>query len=867
MLDAFLYERTHYYSFFVFRFNFFCYCSFLNNEADLIFFMLTCELKKNRIGFSRAFTCIGIVLILSLFSGILTIPMTEAGVGHRSSVESITAAKTMSGSATLVILTTDSAGKPLKGVGIWNPLNTVTGQFVKDAGGLTNSAGIWTIAGLEPANYNIVASGGNNYGTIGVYVKLIEGEQKTLTFVMQPQGFITGKVKYTNGTAVVGCYVDAGTESNAYGYVSHSDANGNYIITNLVAGTYEVRALIPGGDGSGDSEDWISVRGVQVSVDKTTSGVDLIITQNAPPPPTNLRFNVTLTGADFKWAFPKGNGGSPITSVTLYIVDVDTGSTRTSSGPRNMNWYSGFSFDFVGGHNYEAYVTSTNVVGESEPSNKVNFKALFPPGSIEKISVKTGNSYVYLNWTTPDSGGSPITQYRIRRAASNQVLTDVFATVPGTQNYFNDTTVTNGLTYNYDVHPVNKLGSTWGSNVVSGTPGVPAPPQNLRSISSGLDGVKFEWNPSEVTGGNILGYRIYTGSIGKTLLKEVPWNVTTYTDYNVTYGVRYFYNVKAYNLYGESSPSNAIDAQMPPSPPQNLKAKGGNGFVYLTWIAPNMKTLVDSYTILRKGGNELEWTQIGSSPGANNFFNDTNEGNHNGPLNNTDYQYCVTASVYYAESARSNVVNTRTGITLLRVVIKDSNGIALQGAGISSTNQPYGQKLLDSSTGADGTLIFANILPGSYTVNAQKTKYISSSGTVVVEECKSAEILIALSLAPTKGSVKLTVKDSAGASISGCSLSSTTQPEGQAVLSIVSSTEGITTFNELTPGRYTFQVTKNGYLTNNGSGTVVAGSTTDINMTLQAQQTGIPGFPLESMMLGILIFTAWLWVNVRKDSL
>jgi hypothetical protein len=96
----------------------------------------------------------------------------------------------------------------------------------------------------------------------------------------------------------------------------------------------------------------------------------------------------------------------------------------------------------------------------------------------------------------------------------------------------------------------------------------------------------------------------------------------------------------------------------------NLTAKAGSGSVYLSWEPPEFSGVwgVDEYDILRKGGRETEWTYIGVVDGSLTHFNDTNEGFHNGPLSGTTYQYYITATIYYSESAPSNTVTATTSL-------------------------------------------------------------------------------------------------------------------------------------------------------------------------------------------------------------
>ncbi|MEW5961074.1 MAG: PKD domain-containing protein, partial [Chloroflexota bacterium] len=75
------------------------------------------------------------------------------------------------------------------------------------------------------------------------------------------------------------------------------------------------------------------------------------------------------------------------------------------------------------------------------------------------------------------------------------------------------------------------------------------------TIEAGGTALQWDAGPPD---DNILGYRIYranVGTIGFTLLADVPANITTYTDATATCGKTYF--VTSYNSAGESLPSTA----------------------------------------------------------------------------------------------------------------------------------------------------------------------------------------------------------------------------------------------------------------------------------------------------------------------
>jgi hypothetical protein len=118
----------------------------------------------------------------------------------------------------------------------------------------------------------------------------------------------------------------------------------------------------------------------------------------------------------------------------------------------------------------------------------------------------------------------------------------------------------------------------------------------------------------------------------------------------------------------------------------------------------------------------------------------------------------------------------------------------------------------------------------------------------------------------TTGNLKVIVQDKDGVVIAGASVSSSSQPNGQPALSGTTGTDGIATFFEILPGTYTLQASKVGYVSGSAQWNVASGSTGSIGITLQGQSSGgggVPGFPYETVAIGILL-TIWITLSRAK---
>lgn len=183
------------------------------------------------------------------------------------------------------------------------------------------------------------------------------------------------------------------------------------------------------------------------------------------------------------------------------------------------------------------------------------------PGAPTLTSATAGDASVDLAWTPPASdGGSPISGYRIYRGTSSggeTLLTSVVVTTT-----FHDASVTNGVTYYYEVAAMNGVGEGPRSNELAATPtapsGVPgAPTLSAKALRTG--GVKLTWTVPSSGGSSITGYNVYRGtsSTSQPLLVSLG-PVTTYTDTTTARSVTYWYYVTAINANGEGPKSNLV---------------------------------------------------------------------------------------------------------------------------------------------------------------------------------------------------------------------------------------------------------------------------------------------------------------------
>jgi len=276
--------------------------------------------------------------------------------------------------------------------------------------------------------------------------------------------------------------------------------------------------------------------------------------------PSEPRLLATLSGDQFvrlSWLAPANSGETAIINYTVY-----RGTSPLSLSPLEILGPVTEYNDtlVVNDHTYYYKVTATNSQGEGAASEI----ALATPSAFSEVpsppqnpQAHSGNSYVLVEWQPPSSSGTgPVTNYKVYRGTSSGSL-ELLTTV-GTVQEYNDTTVTNGVTYYYAITAVNSAGEGNMSSVISATPNPPSPatepgpPQDLEG-NAGESYVNLTWDaPADDGGAAITNYKVYRGtSSGSTTLLETIGVQLWYNDTTSEGGTTYFYKVTAFNSVGE----------------------------------------------------------------------------------------------------------------------------------------------------------------------------------------------------------------------------------------------------------------------------------------------------------------------------
>jgi fibronectin type 3 domain-containing protein len=336
-----------------------------------------------------------------------------------------------------------------------------------------------------------------------------------------------------------------------------------------------------------DQEYFYLINAINVIGNSSNSSIKSAIPMNDyPGEPLNLIAYPGRSNVSLAWDEPSSMGSGAFSYYRIY----------RGTSPGSLNWLTNTvaqlynDTNVANGTQYYYQVSAVNTNGEGGRSLEVSAIPRDIPAAPLNFQATGGNNVVTLSWNVPISnGGTPITQYFIYRGEISGSLS--LLTTVGAVTTYVDTWVSNGQTYYYQISANNSVGEGPLTAEVSAIPrSVPSAPLSLLATAGDLQ-VSLSWTvPADNGGASITGYRIYrslTPMGSQTLIAEIA-PITTYTDYTVTNGIEYWYNVSAVNIVGEGLQSEG--AQATPvgeaSAPQNFAATAGNQQVALTWTTP-----------------------------------------------------------------------------------------------------------------------------------------------------------------------------------------------------------------------------------------------------------------------------------------
>ena len=339
--------------------------------------------------------------------------------------------------------------------------------------------------------------------------------------------------------------------------------------------------------------------------------------------PTGLTVTSTsATAISLSWTAPAAAGGGTIEAYNVYrceqgegsactptwIAWVDDGTTFTDTDDDSTTHESGGASPITEDNTYR-YEVGAYRVSAGERSDQVTAIAAAPtaPAAPTGLSAQANASKAVLSWSAP---AGALTGYTLYRGDGNACdnLTSLQTGIAADATSVDDTTVTAGSAYCYQLSASNSVGEGARSGNVTVTAATVGKPTGLTVTSTSATAISLSWTaPAAAGGGTIEAYNVYRCEQGEGSACTPTWiawvdDGTTFTDTDddstthesggaspITEDNTYRYEVGAYRVSaGERSDQVTAIAAAPTAPaaPTSFMATAGDGKVDLSWAAP-----------------------------------------------------------------------------------------------------------------------------------------------------------------------------------------------------------------------------------------------------------------------------------------
>jgi len=450
----------------------------------------------------------------------------------------------------------------------------------------------------------------------------------------------SGVVRLVNGVATLN-FIDASTGSPSSWAWDFGDGtfstDQNTSKTYTAAGEYTVRLTVsePGG--------YSSTFALQIKV------------QDLASPPRNVVVSPSGESLIVVWDAPLNNGGSNIVNYRVRFRDSPISEWTEQTIRPNLltHTITGLSERAI----YEVQLAAVTSIGVGEWSDSLNQEALQVPTAPRDLAL-TGLVDMLVTWDAPNNtGGSPISRYRIQTATNpeftnNVIITDLVAS-PSKIIHLGEFT-----TYYARIFAINSVGISAPSNTVTvttiGRPTVP----NTYLVDAVDDKIEVSWTAPTSDGGSpitghIVEYTLIENDFDAGIRIPLASSATSY-EIDATPGVTYFVRVKAVSAAGSGVYTTVQSAtgNLAPQTLPGLTASGEQESVLISWspqtTASNGGATITNYTISWLSSNNVT-NSVTVSGSTNSILIDgedtTGDGISDGGLTpGRNYIFTITAT-------------------------------------------------------------------------------------------------------------------------------------------------------------------------------------------------------------------------------
>ena len=216
---------------------------------------------------------------------------------------------------------------------------------------------------------------------------------------------------------------------------------------------------------------------------------------------------------------------------------------------------------------------------------------------------------INVTWTGNDPSANGYTILRSTDGLNFTQLAQVNGAATGT---FNDTTVTPGNTYHYQIIAFTSDSTSDAATSTATVPAPPATPSALKANGIGASTISLGWTENDPTATGYFVLRSTDGTTFTPIAQLNGANATSYTDSGVEPGTNFTYEVEAFDG-GILSTTSAPATARPLAAPSNATTTLNGTTISLTWTGND--PAASGYTILRStdGVNFAPLAQVNSA--------------------------------------------------------------------------------------------------------------------------------------------------------------------------------------------------------------------------------------------------------------